>query len=98
MEMNDIIKDYVENRLYEMEDETGLSLILCCQSDYGTFHASLSSDINNYGNWEYREIESLVRMYFTFETYHHGDIYFNLLAEDLDKLQRKLKIQMILEE
>jgi hypothetical protein len=32
MEMNDIIKEYVENRLYAIQDETGLSFMLCCQS------------------------------------------------------------------
>lgn len=44
-EMNDIIKEYVEERLYEIQDATGLNFILCNQSFGGTLYACLSQYI-----------------------------------------------------
>ena len=81
-----------------MEDEIGLSFLICCQSSNGTFHACLSQNICENVKWNDRGIESVVGKYFLVESYHNGEIYFNLLPEDLDRLQRKLKIQMILQE
>lgn len=95
--MNDIIKDYVEERLSEMEDETGISFHPCCQSTYGTFHACLSRSVCENEGLDDREIESVVGKYFTIESYHFGEIYFNLLPVDWNKLERKLKIQSILD-
>ncbi|WP_017733541.1 hypothetical protein [Nafulsella turpanensis] len=98
MGINDIIKDYVEERLLEMEDETGINFQLCCQSSYGTLHACLSRIVCENEGLDDKEIESVVGKYFTIESCHFGEIYFNLLQVDWDKLQRKLKIQLILEE
>lgn len=97
-EVNDIIKGYVEERLLEMEDETEISFQLCCQSSYGTLHACLSRSVCENESLEDKEIESVVGKYFTVESCHLGEIYFKLLPVDWDKLERKLKIQMILEE
>ena len=96
--MDDTIKDYVKERLFEMEDETGISFQLCCQSSYGTLHACLSRSVCESEWLVDKEIESVVSKYFTVISCHCGEIYFNLLPADWDKLERKLKIQMILEE
>ena len=37
--MNKIIKEYLEERLHEMEDKTGLDFLYCCQFSSGTLHA-----------------------------------------------------------
>ena len=97
MEINDIIKEHIENRLYEMQDGTGISFQLCCQSTYGTLHACLSRSVCENEGMDDREIESIVGKFFTVESCYCGEIYFNLLPVDWDKLERKLKIQMILE-
>ena len=94
--MNDIIKEYVEERLYEIEDTTGLSFMLCCQSFTGVLHACLSRNVGEETCVDDREIESVVGKYFQIDSYHEGDIYFNLLDDGWDKLERKMKIQSIL--
>ena len=98
MKMNDIINEYVKERLFEMEDNTGLSFHLCCQSFIGTLHACLSQNIDEYRFVDDREIESVAKNYFAVESCYCGEIYFNLIPVDWDRLQRKMKIQMILEE
>jgi hypothetical protein len=70
MEVNDVIKAYVENRLYEIQDETCLSFMLCCQSQYGTFHACSSQYIYEEADLNDREIESTVGKYFRIDSCH----------------------------
>ena len=98
MEMSDIVREYVEERLFEIQDTTGLSFMLCSQSFGGTLHACLSQCICEDMNLDDREIESMMGEYFRVDSYHFGGIYFNLFPDDWDNLQRRLKIQMILEE
>ena len=98
MEINPILKEFIEERFYEVQDATGLSSMLCCQSYSGTFHACLSQNINGIITLDDREIESVVKKYFSLDSCYYGEIYFNLLSEDWDKLERKLKIQIILKE
>ena len=98
MKMNDIIREYVEERLFLMEDETGMGFQLCCQSYSGTLHAYLNQSIDGCMDLDDRKIESVVGQYFKVDSCDCGEIYFNLFPEAWDKLQRKLKIQMILEE
>ena len=60
MEMNEIIKDYVEERLYKIQDITWLSFMLCCQSFFGVLHACLSRNVDECRYVDDQEIESMI--------------------------------------
>ena len=98
MEVHPVIKEFVENRLYDVQEAVGLSFILCCQSYYGTIQACLSENYPKDLDLDDREIEKILGEYFSIESCYDGDIYFDLFPEDWDKLQKKLKIHRILED
>lgn len=98
MEINPIINEYVENRLCEIQDATGLKIILCSQSCGGILHACLSRNIGEELPLDDQNIEQVLREYLKVEFCYDGNLYFNLLPKDLNQLERKLKIQRILEE
>ena len=95
MEIIAVIKEYIENRLLDIQDETGLNFILCSQSKYSTLHACLSRNIEEIRYLDDQEIEEGLKDYFRVDACFDGEVYFNLLPEDWDLLE-KLKIQSIL--
>lgn len=94
--MNSNIAEHAEERLQRIEEETRYGYTLCCQSGYHALHAvpdNVMADDTEFGE---AEIEAALRKFFEVESFYEREVYFNVLPEEWERLERKIKNSSIL--
>lgn len=94
--MNYIIEEYAQERLQRIEEETGYCYTLCCKSGYHALHAVPDDGMADDIEFGEPEIEEAFRKYFNVESFYKGEVFFNVLPEEWERLERKIKISSIL--